>query len=144
MTKWLWIIGVTAVLWPIVLEHLGSGWLHRKLSGVLIGVANAADTQASNSDKRISELNAIVEKQDQLIAALWAKTYGYPFGEGGYVGDKYIASSKETLNEAWGVRPAWHVELNYVSDEFTRLTRDADYPWGKRGSLHYERNGSHD
>jgi hypothetical protein len=105
----------------------------------LTGVAGGADRKTRASEERLSELKAIIEKQDQLIAALWVKTYGYRPGEGGYVGEKYIPSSTEPLNEAWGIRPPWRVDLDYVGDEFTKLTRNANYPWGMAGSLHLTR-----
>ena len=135
MTKWIWIIGIAAIAWPMLLEHLGSSWLFRKVQGALLRVARAVDAKTNHCEERISQLSGIVEKQDQLIAALWAKTYGYPAGGGGFVGENYVASSVEPMNEAWGVRPAWRVHLEAL-DEYDSLARDVDYPWGKPDSLY--------
>ena len=140
MTIWLVVVGMIAVFWPLILVYKSEesviGPSHRNLQNV----AQFADNKFKAVDQSLAELIQIVSKQDELIAVLWSRVYGYDPGRGGFVGDHYIATSFEDFVIAWGVSPYWHVNIDHVLGEYTTMMRKSPNPWGSDRHLYKQRD----
>ena len=66
MTIWLWIVGVTAVVWPIVCGF----WFYADLQARLLSIAHAADAQINAGHRRSNDLAERVTKLEDRIADL--------------------------------------------------------------------------
>lgn len=130
MTTWLWIIGITAVVWPVIValcvdyvftKHINRLSERSETSGF-------ADQRAKALREEISNLQTFLEKQDALIAALWQKTLGF-YREGTHDGSE--------LPEYLGVKPEWHPFEREWAGPVVYLTRHGPYPWGTRAEELY-------
>lgn len=142
MVTWLWIIGITSVVWPIIVTvyFVNDSFNVVEKQFAKFDKYEAAQSklhaiESKNWEKKISDLRDIIESQDAFIAALWEKVYGHEFSEGGFVGERYVATTYDALNKAWGVRPPWTRETDQVTGEFNYLKRDEKFPWGEGGWL---------
>ena len=68
----------------------------------------------------------VIEHQDALVAALWAKTYGYSVSRDN---EQFIHAWELGANEAYGVRPHWHVWVHEDDSKDDEMTRDSNYLW---------------
>lgn len=124
MTTWLWIIGITAVVWPLIvgifLDHA-----HTQLTIEMATCKEDKDLSNSRANKfreEIAHLQAMTEQQDALITALWQKTFGFYHGE-----DRFDAPK---LAEYLGVKPQWSAHNSDWAGPVHYLVRYQPYPWG--------------
>lgn len=117
MTTWLWIIGVTAVVWPVIIatyaDWVNSKWINRV--GAVSENKGHADVRERSLRVEISRLQTVIERQDALIAALWQKTFGFYRSE---------------LPEHLGVKPEWRPFQREWAGPVNYLVRYEPYPWG--------------
>ena len=129
MTTWLWIIGITAVVWPLIVAlfleiHIDKcvqtnfrryGLMHEGMDKAVKG--------------EISKLQMVLEKQDALIAALWQKTFGFYHGE--------VPYDSADLPEYLGMKPQWHAHQGQWAGPIDYLVRYEPYPWGTHAKKLY-------
>jgi hypothetical protein len=123
MTTWLWIIGITAVVWPVIVALFLDGVFtkHINLTAERSENSHLAGLRAKGLRAEISKLQTIIEQQDALIAALWQKTFGF-YSEGAYDSPK--------LPEYLGVKPQWSAHNSDWAGPVHYLVRYEPYPWG--------------
>ena len=133
MTMWLWIIGICAVVWPVVLTVPFSRLLSEEAGAFKWTISDAVQTlqgKVAETEKLTFQLRELIEKQDELIASLWVKTYGHQEQEGGFAGDHYVSTTYDALTQSWGTCPPWRVNTDHVLFTETVLVRTVAYPWG--------------
>ena len=123
MTIWLWIIGIIAVVWPVIVAlYLDSHFTkHLNLLAERSENGHFADLRANEARQEIEKLQKILEKQDALIAALWQKAFGFE-SNGAYSGS--------VIPEYLGVKPEWQPFEREWAGPVVYLTRHEPYPWG--------------
>jgi hypothetical protein len=124
MTIWLWVIGITAIIWPVIITHIVEGHLHDRIEEINKWTQNklAAEFWENSNQRKIKDLQEIIEHQDALITAVWQKSFGFYYGEDPYSGTK--------LSEYLGVKPQWHAHQSDWAGPVHYLVRYEPYPWG--------------
>lgn len=126
---WLWIIGVTAMVWPIVVANALQQEVNRGFA-YEASCRLAINSALQTAEARIVSLQHIIEEQDKLVAALWAIAYHYRASED----EPFIYCWELYPTEAYGVSPRWVIKVYSDSYEENRyrndkLSRVGDYPW---------------
>ena len=123
MTTWVWIIGIIAVAWPVVVAFYLNGAFtnHLNLIAERSEKDHLSDFRAKGTQEEIIKLQELLEKQDALIAALWENAFGLH-------GDGY--QSKSTLPRHLGIKPEWYPFEREWGGPVVYLNRNSAYPWG--------------
>jgi hypothetical protein len=125
MTTWLWIIGVTAIVWPLIVAHSLENHHFKNIEQDFINHDRTSHVWLNGNLEtiraHISETQKVIEQQDALIAALWQKTFGF-------YDDK--SDSESELPEYLGVKPEWHPFQREWAGPVVYLVRYERYPWG--------------
>lgn len=120
MTPALWVIGIIAVLWPVVmcavLEHRITNWVEQLTSySENKKVAEAREVQTI---EQLTSLQEYVAQQDRLIAALWYDRFG-------------LDDDHDELKTHLGIRPNWYGHRPEWAGPIAYLTKYDRYPWGQ-------------
>ena len=130
MAIWLWIIGVVAFTWPVIVM-----WHFEREANLALEINFKRYEQLhgcmhKQTAAEISDLQQIVEHQDILIALLWHKGLG--------LGDQEPFGIAE-LPEFFHSRPKWYLDATQSFGPYDTLCRNENYPWGKHAEpLHRE------
>jgi len=127
MTIWLWIIGIIALIWPIVLMlHVDYDFMKKlKREGAFsVSYANASSKRLR---EEISNLQSFIEKQDALIAALWEHSFDFQYDGG---------NSTPEMPTHLGVKPEWST-MGYEPGVVEYIYRGEPYPWKTRAENFY-------
>lgn len=124
MTTWLWIIGIAAFAWPVMVAVYLEARLSKSVATIAVRSENShsADLQAKALGEKISNLQAMIEHQDALIALLWYKVFGLGHAE---------RIGKADLAEFFHQSPGWYVNAMELPGAYDTLCRYENYPWGK-------------
>lgn len=130
MTAWLWVIGITAVFWPIIVGVYVSYVRQRHCDNVALYGENrrVAELRENRLRDEVAQLQSTLEKQDALIAALWQSQLGFHRPE---------AYGALELHEYLGVRPEWHPFEEKYTGSAQSLRRCQPYPWQKHAEELY-------
>jgi hypothetical protein len=125
MTIWLWTIGITAAIWPIIVAIYVDYALTEHISRVANYSENRqiADLRENRIREEISQIHDFLEKQESFTTALWQKTFGFD-REGTYESSK--------LRTYLGLKPEWHPFEREWAGPVVYLARYEPYPWGTR------------
>jgi len=66
MTIWLWIIGITAVVWPVVCGY----WFYADLYTRLMNAARVADAQNNDARSKLDDVEERVARLEGSISEL--------------------------------------------------------------------------
>lgn len=123
MTIWLWIIGIAAFVWPVIVAYHFEKESNRAVEDSFKRYGKMHGTMEDRTAEKISDLQKLVEKQDALITALWQNSFGF------YREDSY---SEAELRAYLGVKPDWHPFTREWGRPVVYLVRYEPYPWGTR------------
>jgi hypothetical protein len=123
VTIWLWVIGITAIIWPVIVASYFEREANNTIENNFKRYGQMHEYMEKQTADKITSLQEIIEKQDALITALWQKTFGF-YREGPYDGSE--------LPEYLGVKPEWHPFQREWAGPVVYLVRYGPYPWGKR------------
>lgn len=121
MTTWLWIIGVTAIVWPVIVALYLEAQIDKCIETNFRRYGTMHECRDKAVKSEISKLQTVLEKQDALITALWQKTFGF-YSEGPY--------DVLELPEYLGVKPEWRTHQSEIWGPVNYLVRYEQYPWG--------------
>ena len=126
MTTWLWIVGVAALVWPIVVALRLDAIFTKHINLVAERSENGhlAGLRAQGLREEILKLQTMVEQQDALIALLWHKAFGQ-------VEPESARSGTADLVPYFGQRPGWYANAMEYPGAFDTLSRYDDFPWSK-------------
>lgn len=127
MTSWIWIIGVAALVWPVIVALYLDGVLTKRINLLSERAENGhfADVRAKKFREEISKVQNAIEQQDALIALLWHKQFGEVEPDSRYCG-------RADLVSYFGHRPGWYAGAMEYPGLFDTLCRYEDFPWSKR------------
>lgn len=123
MSIWSWVIGVLAIIWPVIIAYITEIHLHDRIEEISRWSQSipAAEIHEKSTKREIKELQEIIEHQDALITALWQKAFGF-HSEGTYDAPK--------LAEYLGIKPQWSAHHSDWPGPVHYLVRYEPYSWG--------------
>ena len=119
---WLWIIGGVAVIWPMFVARHWGAISDRRRTVDRAEISEIVDFRAEKLRNEIIDLQAMIERQDALIALLWYKLFGSGLTE---------SFGKADLAEFFHQSPEWYVNAMELPGAYDTLCRYGNYPWGK-------------
>lgn len=122
MTIWLWIIGIFAFVWPVIVAWHFEKEVNRAIEINFKRYGQLHEYLEKQISAKISDLQEIVEHQDTLIALLWYKGLGLGYQE---------RFGKAELAEFFHLRPNWYLDAMKSPGAYDTLCRYENYPWGR-------------
>jgi hypothetical protein len=103
------------------------GHLHDRINEVAKGKQNKLESnfQENETQRTICSLQKTIEQQDEMIAILWYKVYGYQPDDD----EMFIYSWKSYPASAFGKAPSWTINSYQDVPEESSIVRDAPFPW---------------
>jgi hypothetical protein len=142
MWLWLWLIGATAVLWPIVVAHFYESAILKRIDGLSVRKRDKASIENLKREiqNEIRNIQKIIEHHDALIAALWEKNFEFVCQKHGYHNLKDTDLRPSEFCEYLGVKPNWDIFDPLWVMGYNYISRQEAYPWGTYGKrLSYPR-----
>lgn len=130
VTTWLWIIGLAALAWPVIVACYFERESNKVIQINFKRYGQLHECLEKQTAAKISDLQKLIEQQDALIAALWQKSFGFRGGE-----ERHDSAE---LSEYLGLKPQWSAHRGEWAGPVDYLVRHEPYPWGTQAEeLHF-------